>query len=68
MFLTAEQLQDLTGYRLAAYQVKWLRKSGIRHYVRADGKPRVPVSAVDEGKSAPKQVVQPDFAALKRVN
>lgn len=68
MFLTAEQLQDLTGYRLAKYQVIWLRKAGIRHYVRADGKPRVPVSAVDEGKLAPAPIVQPDFAALKRVN
>lgn len=68
MFLTADQLYDLTGYRLAAYQVKWLRKAGVRHFVRADGKPRVLPSALEgftPGRSAP---VQPDFAALKRVN
>lgn len=68
MFLTAEQLQDLTGYRLAAYQVKWLRKAGIRHFVRADGKPRVPVSAVQDATPGRRAPVQPDFAALKRVN
>lgn len=68
MFLTDAQLRDLTGYRLAAYQVRWLQKAGIHHYVRADGKPRVPVSAVDNPISGRKAVVQPDFTALRRVN
>lgn len=46
LFLNAEQLVDLTGYQRAAEQIRWLQAAGIRHFVRADGKPRVPVAAV----------------------
>lgn len=40
MFLTAAQLEELTGYIQPAAQIRWLRKSGVAHYVRSDGKPR----------------------------
>jgi hypothetical protein len=45
--LTSEQLEQLTGYRQKAAQVRWLQKNGVRHYVRADGHPNVPESALD---------------------
>lgn len=41
MFLTAKQLEDLTGLTQGAAQIRWLRKNGIEHTVRVDGKPRV---------------------------
>ena len=46
MFLTPEQLQELTGYVQAAAQIRWLRKNGVQHFVRSDGKPRVHEDAV----------------------
>lgn len=41
LFLTADELRELTGYTQGAAQIRWLRKNGIQHTVRADGKPRV---------------------------
>ena len=46
MFLTDEQLADLTGYARPSAQVRWLQSNGITHYVRADRRPRVPVTAI----------------------
>lgn len=63
MFLTAEQLQELTGYRQAAAQVRWLQRNGITHYVRADGRPVVPASAlVTDGKHRP---AAPDLDSVR---
>lgn len=46
-FLTDSELLDLTGYRIPAYQVKWLTKHGIRHWVNKAGRPAVPRSEID---------------------
>lgn len=45
MFLSDADLERLTGYRRPGAQVRWLRQNGVLHYVRADGKPVVPVTA-----------------------
>ncbi len=50
LFLTPDQLHDLTGYVQAAAQIRWLRKNGIAHYVRADGRPMVTVAATTDAK------------------
>lgn len=47
MFLTPEQLETLTGYRIQAKQIQWLRKNGIPHYVNALGRPVVTTEAVN---------------------
>jgi hypothetical protein len=64
MFLTLEQLQELTGYVQAAAQIRWLRKNGVQHFVRSDGKPRVHEDAV-----RPRQVGNsprgPNFDAIR---
>lgn len=52
MFLTADQLEELTGYRQAAAQVRWLQRNGITHYVRADGRPVVPSTAITGGAAS----------------
>ena len=64
MILTADQLRELTGYRRAKEQLLWLRKNGIRHYVRGDGKPAVlPADlAVSQERST---VTAPRFDALQ---
>lgn len=41
MFLTPDELQQLTGLRQNAAQIRWLARQGIRHRVRADGRPVV---------------------------
>lgn len=65
MFLTAEQLVELTGYQKPSAQIKWLRTQGLRHWVRADGRPAVPVAAIDGPE--PTQVrPQPNFAAIRK--
>ncbi len=54
MFLSADDLHKLTGYRHAAKQIAQLKKLGIAFWVNAAGKPAVPC-AVIEGKKAPEQ-------------
>jgi len=64
MFLTADDIENLTGYVQAASQIKWLRKNGITHFVRGDGRPVVPTNAFERAKAgAP---TMPDFAALSK--
>lgn len=46
MFLTPQQLYDLTSYVQPAAQIRWLQKNGVQHFVRGDGKPRVLPSAL----------------------
>ena len=64
MFLTPEQLETLTGLRQPAAQIRWLRRNGVRHYVRADGRPVVPASAL-AGQTQPPKAAGPNFAALR---
>lgn len=55
--LTTKELENLTGYRQKAAQVRWLQKNGVRHYVRADGHPNVTEGALDTpvtSRSGPK--------------
>lgn len=45
MFLTAEELEQLTGYKLAAYQRRWLERERIRY--RVNGRQQVIVARDD---------------------
>lgn len=47
MFLTAADLETLTGYVQPAAQLRWLTRNGVRHWVARTGRPVVPRSAVD---------------------
>lgn len=64
MFLTREQLLELTGYRQPGRQVAWLRKNGIEHYVRADGRPAVPAAAIAPEPVGGQGRVEPNFDAI----
>lgn len=46
MFLTDEELAELTGYRQPARQKRWLDAQGIRFFEGADGRPRVLSDAI----------------------
>lgn len=41
MLLTASDLETLTGYRRPSAQVRALRRMGVEHWVRPDGRPVV---------------------------
>lgn len=64
IFLTDEEMIEMTGYRQPAKQIRWLQKWRIRHTVNRDGRPKVTRAAV-EGSETPKTT--PNFAALRKV-
>jgi hypothetical protein len=41
MFLSADDLADLTGRRRSSAQIRWLSAQGLRFVLGADGRPRV---------------------------
>lgn len=41
MMLTADELKDWTGYKMAALQIAWLKANGHPHTVNALGRPIV---------------------------
>lgn len=52
MFLTADDLAELTGRRMKSKQIEALRRMGLPFHVNAVGKPVVPATAI-EGKKPP---------------
>ena len=64
--LSCDEIREITGKRRKSAQVRALRDMGLRHWVRPDGKPVVPVSALD-GKDRKEQEVKPDFDALEKL-
>ena len=41
MFLTNEELRDLTGWKRPKHVMQWLNENGYRYQVGGDGWPRV---------------------------
>ncbi|WP_076543078.1 DUF4224 domain-containing protein [Shewanella sp. UCD-KL21] len=66
--LTTEELQKLSGLTQAAAQVKWLKRQGIKHYVRNDGRPSVTWKFVntphESGVHSQNKTLQPNFGAI----
>ena len=52
LFLTREEVAELTGAKTRAKQVQVLQRNGVRHWINAAGWPVVARSAVD-GLQAP---------------
>ncbi len=67
LYLSPDEMSELTGLTQGAAQIRWLQKNGIRHFVRADGKPRVPRRAVTEeaDSSSASLDLQPNFDAVR---
>jgi hypothetical protein len=66
LHLTEKELHDFTGYRRPSKQIKWLKDYGIRHFIAADGHPRVLLS--DLGVSQKQQVSEPDLQAVRSLS
>lgn len=70
MFLTADELHDLTGYQRHADQRKWLTARGWVFEVAATGRPIVARSYAEQrlGGTAPKAkpAWQPNVAAIRK--
>lgn len=73
LFLSAEEIVELTGYRLAKFQVAWLRKRGWRFETNAAGAPRIARAyferkMVGEARAEdPGPVARHNFGALRVV-
>jgi len=69
MFLTADNLRELTGYRKPKLQRRWLAQNGYKFDVRGDGRPAVLVDQVNvrqlKGLDRSIETMEaPDFEAL----
>ena len=65
LFLSANEIADLTGYKQPKRQVAWLRQQGISVYVAANGRPKVLHSALTPATVSRR--TEPNFAALRKV-
>jgi hypothetical protein len=63
MFLTLDQLHELTGLRQYAAMRRWLTRQGIPHRVRADGRPVVLVADLRASEPPP---ARPRFDLVRR--
>jgi Domain of unknown function (DUF4224) len=61
MFLSPEQLCEMTGYRRYSGQRRWLQREGISFRIRADGRPIVLISELTK---TPPPHAQPNFGAM----
>ena len=59
MFLTAEQLRELTGYQQAALHRCWLAENGYSFDVRCDGRPVVSRTYYEDRQHGPKRDNRP---------
>jgi hypothetical protein len=66
MFLTPQDIAELTGRKIKKLQVEQLRKMGIPFYVNAVGRPIV-VRSVLEGKKEPPQRPKWESSVLKQM-
>ena len=69
MFLSASELQELTGYQKPALQIRWLSDNGYSFDVRCDGRPvvsRVYYEGRHQGPNAQRRA-RPNLAALDQV-
>jgi hypothetical protein len=69
VFLTADQLHELTGFRRPSAQIRWLRDNHWAFAVRADGKPSVAEREFEAQMCTGQKAAatdEPDFAALDK--
>lgn len=68
MFLTSDDIEELTGYKNHAKQISWLARNGIKFLISQDGTPRVLLSHINEimtNNSKPtRRRAEPNFDAL----
>lgn len=62
MLLTPDEVERLTGYKLGAYQSRWLTREHIRHYRNARGEVVVTWDAVNGGRRVEKAAKEKRFS------
>lgn len=66
MFLTSEELESLTGYKISSAQKRWLDRNFFEYAISAYGKPKVLRSFVEYRLGITEQQKpasnQPDFS------
>lgn len=62
--LSEEEVQDLTGRKYPSRQADWLRKQGIRYYINAAGRVKVPTAALTEPHTHQMGRTEPNFKGL----
>lgn len=76
MFLTVDELRELTGYTYHSRQIDWLRRHNWKFELTAQRRPKVARSYFDSrmGAFSPRQtvepvssVVRPNFQAITQV-
>ncbi len=68
-WLSDEELQDLTGYIRPTFQARWLGENGIKFYLNALNKVRVPreaVAGLQVGKTQKR--TEPDFSKVRKAS
>lgn len=69
MFLSQNDIVELTGYKKYKCQARWLKTHGFKFFVGYDGKPKVTLSHIDMVMGASKSLhkkVEPDENALRK--
>ena len=70
MFLTANDLADLTGYVVSAYQCRWLDRHGYPFETAATGRPKVLRAYVEKrlgmSVSSVMSEMEPDFSRWQK--
>lgn len=69
MFLTTDQLAEMTGYKNRKKQADWLSENGYEFDIRADGRPNVLIDQVRERQckgATARTPAEPNLAALDR--
>jgi hypothetical protein len=68
-WLDDEELRDLTGYVRPTCQARWLGENGIKFYLNAINKVRVPreaVAGLQVGKTQKR--TEPDFSKVRKAS
>jgi len=56
MFLTDQEIFELTGRRQRTKQISWLLKNGIKHFINGIGRPVVPRAIIESSSSVPVEI------------
>ena len=63
-FLEPADVELLTGYKMASYQLKWCRNNGVQAYLNARGEVVIPRTAIEGRKAQNDPAWSPDFTKL----
>jgi hypothetical protein len=66
MFLTRDELAELTGRRRPSLQIAWLRENRVPFRINASKHPVVCRSAVEDGERSSRKPWMPDFTHLEK--